>query len=331
MTQQKQLSPEIMALLGRMYQNYRPGETQVPYFKGAGDEFGYHARFGEPTYNGEGNQLSMGPITGYTVGNYDPSSGSTMSIYDTSGKDTGQTEYWEKDKEAWMDTAAMAALGVALGGVTLYGPNGLLAGGGVPGAGGITGAEAAAANGSWDAVGGLTAAESQALGGAGAAGGAAGGAGTITGPAASNTAFDAALKTAGGAAGSTVLADVLKYGLPILGAVAGAQGQKNEQTQTRDIPEWLKPSVIGDGKDNPGLLGHTNNLLQASMTPQRMAEWDAIRTRGLEGLQAPSMGNGYSRFFGNSAPTGSGYRPVQFAQNTPMSPALMSLLRPSMG
>jgi hypothetical protein len=53
--------------------------------------------------------------TGYSVGNYDTATGGNMRIYDTSGKDTGQSEFWERDKYAWTDTAAMAAMASFVG------------------------------------------------------------------------------------------------------------------------------------------------------------------------------------------------------------------------
>jgi hypothetical protein len=85
------IDPTILSRLQTAYADYRPGETSAPYWQDPATGLGYHARFGEPGYNGEGAQLTRAPITGYSVGNYDTATGGNMRIYDTSGKDTGQS------------------------------------------------------------------------------------------------------------------------------------------------------------------------------------------------------------------------------------------------
>jgi hypothetical protein len=109
------IDPTILSRLQTAYADYRPGETSAPYWQDPATGLGYHARFGEPGYNGEGAQLTRAPITGYSVGNYDTATGGNMRIYDTTGKDTGQSEFWERDKYAWTDTAAMAAMASFVG------------------------------------------------------------------------------------------------------------------------------------------------------------------------------------------------------------------------
>lgn len=108
------IDPSILAMLDAQYANYRPGETAAPYYVDPATGVGYQPRFGDPTYNGEGSQLSMAPITGYTAGNYNDKTGSNMEVYDTSGKDTGQSEQWKPDSWNW-DNYAMAAAGLGLG------------------------------------------------------------------------------------------------------------------------------------------------------------------------------------------------------------------------
>jgi hypothetical protein len=79
----------------------------------------------------------------------------------------------------------------------------------------------------------------------------------------------------------------LGIGASLLGGLAGAQGQQNETTTQRDIPEWLKPYVTGEN----GLLSQTMGQLNASRSPARMAEWADIRNRGMGLLQKPVAGN----------------------------------------
>ena len=79
----------------------------------------------------------------------------------------------------------------------------------------------------------------------------------------------------------------LGVGASLLGGLAGSQGQESSQTTQRDIPEWLKPYVTGEN----GILPMTQQQLQASRSPERMAEWANIRNTGMGLLNRPQVGN----------------------------------------
>lgn len=97
-----------------------------------------------------------------------------------------------------------------------------------------------------------------------------------------------------GAAGSAATnllggngSNLLGIGSTLLGAAAGAKGQEQSSSTTRDIPEWLKPYITGQG----GLLSQTQQQLTASRSPERMAQWDQIRNTGMGLMNAPIAGN----------------------------------------
>lgn len=67
---------------------------------------------------------------------------------------------------------------------------------------------------------------------------------------------------------------------PLLGAAAGSQGVQSNTSQTKDIPDWLKPYVLGSNGQG-GLLNYTNQLLTQQMQPGAMAGYDDMRTQGM--------------------------------------------------
>ncbi len=73
----------------------------------------------------------------------------------------------------------------------------------------------------------------------------------------------------------------------LLGAAAGGQGQENSQTTAKDIPEWLKPSVMG-------LLSDTDALRKKQMAPGYMQGYDDMRSVGQGLLNQPIAGNPFT-------------------------------------
>ena len=105
------------------------------------------------------------------------------------------------------------------------------------------------------------------------------------GTGAGSTTAGTAASTAASAAGKG--SSLLGAGATLLGAAAGAEGQDASSSTTRDIPEWLKPYVTGQG----GLLSQTQQQLNTSRSPERMAQWDQMRNTGLGLMNAPIAGN----------------------------------------
>lgn len=81
-----------------------------------------------------------------------------------------------------------------------------------------------------------------------------------------------------------------------LGGLAGAQGQQANSTTTRDMPEWLKPYVLGNAQ-NPGVLSHVQGLLNRQMAPGALAGYDDMQSIGRNLMNRPLQTNGFSRFF----------------------------------
>lgn len=250
----------------------------------------------------------------------DPSrlNGRAYDVYDASGQQTGGGAWSGIEGRSVMDdllplamVAAPFAMSMfpALGSAASFGANPVLsgasatgatqalgAGGALAGAGGAGGAGYGMSGGltepaaSIGMTGGLTEAELAAMGagGAGTAGGAGYGVlGGATEPVASMAAGSGAgggLLGAAGAAGK-----LLGPAAAILGAAAGAKGQQANQTTARDIPEWLKPSVMG-------LLGQTDALLARQTAPGALAGYDDMQRLGRGLLNAPVAGNGFGLF-----------------------------------
>jgi hypothetical protein len=190
---------------------------------------------------------------------------------------------------------AAAGLGAGAAGAAGAGA-GAGAGGMVNGA--FLGEGIASGIGAWD---GAMAAAGAGAGGAGAAGAAGGGGGIGggvgngaflgEGVASGVPAWDAAA-TAAGSGGGLLSSlggakNLLGIGSTLLGAAAGAKGQDASSTTSKDIPEWLKPYITGQG----GLLSQTQQQLTASRSPERMAQWDQMRNVGMGLLNQPIAGN----------------------------------------
>jgi hypothetical protein len=78
---------------------------------------------------------------------------------------------------------------------------------------------------------------------------------------------------------------------PIIGAALGSKGQQSSTTQTRDIPDWLKPYVQKQ-------LGYAGGLLDQQMKPEYMQGATDIRNQALQGLLAgPQQNANFARFF----------------------------------
>lgn len=76
----------------------------------------------------------------------------------------------------------------------------------------------------------------------------------------------------------------------LLGGLAGSKGVQTHATQTRDIPEWLKPYVTGQG----GVLNAAQQMFQQNQGNQ--AGWQGIQSAGQNLMQQPVAGNGYQQF-----------------------------------
>lgn len=276
MTYPSQIDPAILARLQQMYAGFQPGFNQTPYL--SQDGIGYQVRYGEPIGMGEGQQLQMGPITGYTVGNYNDQTGSPMEIYDTSGRDTGQSEFWKRDTNNYDTLAMLAALG-------LTGANLLAAGGLGAGAAGATGADAAAGGvtGLGDAGTMYAGTDAAAAGSLGGGASLAGGAATAAGAATGGGLLSSVLPSA-----STV-GSILGPAATVLGAVAGAQGNERSQKQTTEPWAPMQPLL----KDK--LFPAVGNLLDYQMAylPEQGKQ---ISQQGLGLLQMPMAQNGFAQF-----------------------------------
>lgn len=107
---------------------------------------------------------------------------------------------------------------------------------------------------------------------------------------------------------------------PLLGGLLGSQPQTS--TQKQDIPDWLKPYVIGDST-HTGILAHTNALLDKQMAPGYMQGYEDMRSVGQGLLHTPQVGNQFSQFFPNPS---AGYQPQM-----PTGSPLGAYLPPGMG
>lgn len=105
-----------------------------------------------------------------------------------------------------------------------------------------------------------------------------------TGAGGASTAASTVANTAGGAS------NWLGPAATIAGAALGSQGRQSEQTTAKDIPEWLKPSVMG-------LLGQADALRNRQMAPGYLQGYDDMRSVGQGLLNQPVAGNGFNKFF----------------------------------
>jgi hypothetical protein len=233
---------------------------------------------------------------------YDPNkkeTGDPFQKYGLDGTDQGQGQF--HDIGNGLDLLAMGTLAALSMGAFL--PGGFAAGGAGGGgavAGGIGDATTAGYLNGADIMSNTFAANGGI--GAGGFGGTSGsymsnllnGAGDIASRVAGNTGAANAAGTASTVANAAGTAkagmSLLGPAATLLGGIAGAQGQENEQSTTRDVPEWLKPYVQKN-------LGYAGSLLDQQMQPGAMAGYDQMRNVGQGLLSQPMAGNGFSKFF----------------------------------
>jgi hypothetical protein len=110
-------------------------------------------------------------------------------------------------------------------------------------------------------------------------------------PAAGGSAFEAALKGAGAAAKNPLLGGLVTG----LGALAGSQGQENEQTSARKTDPRVDPYLFGN-EQMPGLLNAAQARLMADQGQQGI--WESMKSKGMGLLNQPVAGNGFSLFSG---------------------------------
>jgi hypothetical protein len=235
-----------------------------------------------------GGYAATGPLYGDNQYKY--------TNYDTGGAQTAEGDArmsdWSPEKDFLMAVAGLVGGGLMMGGTAGFG-----FGAGAGGAGGAAGA-GEMVNGAflgeapWSATGGGAldfGAGTSAMGaGAGGGGGALGTMAPLeqmalpAGMSASAMPTEMAL-----AGGSSLLGKALGVGSSLLGAAAGAQGQNASQTTSKDLPEYMKPYITGDG----GLLAQVQQQLAASRSPERMAMNNQIRSNAMSLLNAPIAGN----------------------------------------
>lgn len=240
--------------------------------------------------------------------------GDKYQIMDSAGEYTGKDGTYSAKG---MDPALMALLAAG----AMYGAGSFI-NGGFLGAGGATSATGAAGAGTGGMVNGAFLGEGVLSGvpawdgalsaagaaGAGGAAGAASGSGGIGGGAGNGAflgegvasgvpAWDAAATKAGlslTGAGSSLLPGIsdkaLGIGASLLGGALGSQGQKAEQSSTRDIPDWLKPYVTNT-------LTKAQGLFDTQMSPEYQQRWTNLGNQAQGLLAQPMAGNGFNRFF----------------------------------
>jgi hypothetical protein len=74
--------------------------------------------------------------------------------------------------------------------------------------------------------------------------------------------------------GSVATSDIMKYALPLLGALGGSQGQEQTTTSTKELPEWLQGPVYGNG----GLIPQSQWLMNQQLTNPGMLNKGLLRT-----------------------------------------------------
>ena len=165
-------------------------------------------------------------------------------------------------------------------------------------------------------LGGLTEAELAAMASGGGGLGAGSGAFLGEGMASGVPAWDAAATSAGlglttpAVAGSGLLdtlGNAVKSAIPsgaskwlgpaatLLGAAAGAKGQKTEQTSERKTDPRVDPYLFG-ANGQPGLLQMTYDKLAGQMAPGGLQGYDDMQRVGRGLLNTPVAGNGFGLF-----------------------------------
>jgi hypothetical protein len=257
----------------------------------------YTAQFDQSAY-GQGEEAGMVMNPGAVKANhflgYDKSwadggkhQGEFGQVYDAEGKYA--KDYAWKDDEAKKNLMMFLA---AAGGMAML-PGGALsgaAGGSGAAMGPITEAQAAAEmaalqNQLAPYLAGAGGAAGGAAGAASAGGGGGGGAGAAGG-------LGAGAGGGGGSGGglSSLLGggnNLLGIGSTVLGGLLGSRGQQQEQTATRQWDSRLDPFLFGD----QGLFTRTQQTMQRSQSPARLAEADRLRQFGLLNATRPAARN----------------------------------------
>lgn len=320
------LTPEQMKALGDWRQQHLGGATSID----VGNGLQAMSIFDGPgTMGGETSADQAINLVGYGIG--DPAHrnpGDIYGMYDTSGKWTHNATVPKDDSGIGLALVlALATAGMGgflapefLGGIGAGGSaagasaavdpmfyagagTGTGVGGGV--GAGFTAAEAAAVDPAFYAGSGA----GTGVGGGVTTAGVTGGAGLGTGSgaflgegmASGVPAWDAAATKAGLSLATTPgaasilsqLGPYAKYALPLLGGLLGSQKQTATQTSTKDIPEWLKPYILGAG----GLLDSTQNIMKRQMGPDYLRASADMRRMGSGLLNTPVAGNGFNTYY----------------------------------
>lgn len=278
------LTPEQLAELQRLFSTPVGGGLDNAYMPNTVDYGGQSWKRDDA-----GGFAAMGPLYGDNQYKY--------TNYDAGGAQTAEGDArlsdWSPELGFLTSLGALVGGGLAMGGPGAFGFGGAAGGGG---GGMVNGAFLGEAP--WTATGGgaLDFGAGTSAIGAGT-GGAGSGAFLGEGVASGVPAWDAAATKAGlsltGAGGGLLSglsgSNLLGAGATLLGAAAGAKGQEQSTSTAKDIPEWLKPSVMKQ-------LGYAGGLLDKQMAPGYMAGYDQMRTIGQGLLNQPIAGNGFDMF-----------------------------------
>jgi hypothetical protein len=264
----------------------------------------YFAPAGVQSVTDGGVQNTLNGFSQYDPNHLNP--GDSYQYFDPNGQSAG-TRQWQNGNDPKMLMLALAAAG----GMGAFLPGGFMAGGAGMGGAGL-GAEVdpmmygGSGAGTWGG-----AANTAAMGASGAAGAAPAGvfnpavdsqlASSQLGLTAADTGIANGIPSVGGAGNVAASSgnwwdSILPKGAggllaPIIGAALGSKGQQSSTTQTRDIPDWLKPYVQKQ-------LGYAGGLLDQQMKPEYMQGATDIRNQALQGLLAgPQQNANFARFF----------------------------------
>lgn len=281
--------------LARLRQMVQQGGQAEYYDEASGRSF--MPIYGPGRYEGE--NYIPGEVTGFRGYEWAPGmfsdnyelNGKQYDQFDASGIQTGQGTWEGLKKNSAMDTLLPLAMVAApfalsmfpgLGAAASFGSNPVLSGasasGFAPGATGAMGGLSGLPGGAgMDVAGfeGLTAAPLS----------------TIEGPMSSSLLADS-LAPVGGAAGA---AKWLGPAATLLGGLAGAQGQKTEETSQRKTDPRVDPYLFG-ANGQPGLLQMTYDKLVGQMAPGGLQGYDDMQRVGRGLLNTPVAGNGFGLF-----------------------------------
>lgn len=283
----QQLPPELIALLAQ-------GGSGLPVVGPDGNLY-----YGVTNQGGSNSDMgtlqSIYAASPQIAGSNTDNIGAALPTYDPSGKLTGSRPY---EPDSANITLGDVLRGAAFVGGSALGMNALFGGlGGLGGAGaGAAGSDALATGGFLgEAPYTLTGGGALDFGGAAAGAGGGGGGGSLVGDYGAASSAGMAAPAAAGGGGSGLFgtgltgSQLLGGASTLLGGATGAQGQQKTQTETKDIPEWLKPYVNK-------MLGYSGGLLDKQMAPGYLQGYDDMRRVGQGLLNQPVAGNGTSLF-----------------------------------